>query len=82
MSERRMTICPLLTSSAHGSFAKKRSASATADVPSLESAIRTEEAAPEGYGVNRRPYRNEHIICHYMNSPPKQHDSTHQHSAS
>ncbi len=38
MSERRMTICPLLTSSAHGSFAKKRSASATAEVPSLESA--------------------------------------------
>jgi hypothetical protein len=62
MSERRMTICPLLTSSAHGSFAKKRSASATADVPSLESAYECKKQRGRDMGEYRRPYRNEHII--------------------
>jgi len=52
MSERRMTICPLLTSSAHGSFAKKRSASATADVPSLESAYMNVRSSAGGIWVN------------------------------
>ena len=64
MSERRMTICPLLTSSAHGSFAKKRSASATAEVPSLESACKEQrgrDMVNDNDMIEDRTYRNEHV---------------------